>query len=328
MSRGAQQRPPAFGPKRKYRIQRIDPRYLRSDGTPNISNRIYQREDIVYSVARRPVTTVSDTTPVRDLIKMIYETKKRRYPVVDGEGRLIGIVTATDVVNYLGGGDYYNIALNRYKDSMYRVFDAEVSNIMTRDVVYAMYDEPLYKVVERMVHTGYGMLPILTPEMKVYGVITERDVLEMYREFIFGRPVEEVMRTNVETIRSDATLKEAMFKMIELGFRRLPVVDKDGRLVGLMTVHEVIKFYATNEAWKYAKNALLGETHTVPVEKVMKRDVATISPKAMIHDAYSLMKERGVDSLVVVEDGKIVGMLTERDLLHAISLEEIKPKGR
>ena len=80
--------------------------------------------------------------------------------------------------------------------------------------------------------------------------------------------------------------------------------------------HDVMDF----SAWEPAQYTRLLE----PVGDVMKRDLITVAPETTTHAAILLMKERGIGSLPVVKDGRLIGIVTERDFMDIASelLEE------
>ena len=75
------------------------------------------------------------------------------------------------------------------------------------------------------------------------GIFTERDALRlMYRGFDPDQPISEAMVADPVTIRPDASLGTAILRMSSGGYRRLPLVDSDGRVVGLLQVSGVLHY--------------------------------------------------------------------------------------
>jgi len=82
-------------------------RGLRERGPGSLKTHPAQkREGEIMTVAKSPVVTMAPTAPIYDAVKMMSKEGFRRMPIVDpGTKRLLGIVTATDIVNFFGGGD-------------------------------------------------------------------------------------------------------------------------------------------------------------------------------------------------------------------------------
>lgn len=127
--------------------------------------------------------------------------------------------------------------------------------------------------------------------------------------------VRDKMSANVLTVSPDTTLPDALALMQERGIRRLPVVAKD-RLVGIVTLLDLVRASpspATSlSVWEL--NYLLAK---LPVKDVMAKDVLTVSADEPIDDAAMLMREHRVGGLPVMDNGKLVGMITETDIFSA-----------
>ena len=128
--------------------------------------------------------------------------------------------------------------------------------------------------------------------------------------------VQDIMATNVVTIPSSTTITEAKRIMEAHRFRRLPVVDK-GKLVGIVTerrLESVSPSKATSlTVWELSY--LLDKT---PVKEIMERDVVTVSPDMTVEESLNTAQTNKVGALVVVEDGKVVGIVTTNDFFYKI----------
>jgi acetoin utilization protein AcuB len=134
--------------------------------------------------------------------------------------------------------------------------------------------------------------------------------------------VRDWMSSDVVTIRPDTTLPEAHKLMIDEEIRRLPVVDQEGRLVGIVTLGDVRSAEpspATSlSVWEM--NYLLA---ALRIEKVMTRHPKTISPDATIGEAARMMLENRVSGLPVVDqDNHVIGIITESDIFSMVVLHE------
>ena len=96
------------------------------------------------------------------------------------------------------------------------------------------------------------------------------------------------------------------------GFRRLPVVDEAGNLVGIVTLYDLEAFLS-----RAGSPGVLKRQHRV--EQVMKRGVMTISPDCPLEEAASLMVRHKIGSLPVVEEEQIIGIITESDIFSQLA---------
>jgi acetoin utilization protein AcuB len=128
--------------------------------------------------------------------------------------------------------------------------------------------------------------------------------------------VRDIMTTNVVTIPSSTSITDAKRIMEAHRFRRLPVVDK-GKLVGIVTerrLESVSPSKATSlSVWELSY--LLDRT---TVKEIMERDVVTASPDMSAEESVAIAQGHKVGALVVVEDGRVVGIVTTNDIFYKI----------
>lgn len=133
--------------------------------------------------------------------------------------------------------------------------------------------------------------------------------------------VRDVMTHDPTTIDPEAPLATAIAVMRERGLRHLPVQDEAGRLVGLIADRDlrnaVLAPVLAEHLSAIARRRLraAGESlENLRVRDAMTWDVLIIAPDAPIARAAALMLEQRVGSLPVVEGGRLVGIVTERDV--------------
>ena len=131
--------------------------------------------------------------------------------------------------------------------------------------------------------------------------------------------VRDLMTRQVLTIDSADSCLEAVARMHRARVRHLPVVSRDGLLVGIVTDrdlrHHLFSPRVFRELGQTAVEILL---KSVPVADIMSQSVISVSPTDQLVDAARLMLEEKVGSLPVVEAGRVVGILTETDMLRQI----------
>ncbi len=128
--------------------------------------------------------------------------------------------------------------------------------------------------------------------------------------------VRDIMTTNVVTIPSSTSIADAKRIMKVHRFERLPVVDK-GKLVGIVTerrLESVSPSKATSlSIWELSY--ILDKT---PVKEIMERNVITVSPDISAEESLALAQSNRVGSLLVLEDGRVVGIVTTNDFFYKI----------
>ncbi len=297
-------------------------RFLRSNGKPNFSTRVYEKPGELYLIAKKPVVTITHIEPIGKAVKTMTDKGFRRLPVTTATGVLKGIVTATDIVNYFGGGEFFNIIVNRHGGNIYKALEEPVSSIMNSNPIYVTVNDNLAYAIELMVKYNVGGLPVVTPDdMKVYGIITERDVVKYLGGKELGVRVRDVMTKNVITLPYDSSIGEAAKTMIKMGFRRIPLVDEKGYIKGLITARSIVKFFGTNKAFEYVITGKIEEALNAPAYEASIQNIITTSPDEDVGEVATKMTDTGMGSALVIEDSKLVGIITERDIMMLLVIK-------
>jgi len=139
---------------------------------------------------------------------------------------------------------------------------------------------------------------------------------------------ERIQRSPV-TIHPEASFFEARSLIHDKGVRHLPVVDKENRLVGIVTESDIREAGPSDVAMLSVKELtdLLG---TIKVSELMvpREKVITITPDTLIEEAIQLMHDNKIGCLPVVDEGKLYGIFTETDALaHLVDIFGFKQKG-
>jgi acetoin utilization protein AcuB len=128
--------------------------------------------------------------------------------------------------------------------------------------------------------------------------------------------VRDVMTTNVITVPSSTPLIDAERIMQFHKIERLPIVDK-GKLVGIITKNDVLKA-SPSAATSLSRSELLYLLAKLTVKEIMKTNVVTVTPDMPIEQAVALAQAKRVGALVVVENGKVVGIVTTNDIFYKV----------
>jgi len=134
----------------------------------------------------------------------------------------------------------------------------KVEDFMERDVTAVFADETVEEFIHACVRQFRSGLPVVDEEMRVIGIMTERDVIHeivpSYMEMLHStsfipdtnitknrleeikdKPISEYMRKDVNVLKTTDTLLSAATLVLKHGYRFLPVVDEEGHLAGIVT---------------------------------------------------------------------------------------------
>jgi CBS domain-containing membrane protein len=126
------------------------------------------------------------------------------------------------------------------------------------------------------------------------------------------------MSTSVISIHHGEPVSQARKIMVESGVHHLPVVSGDA-LKGIISWSDLLRisFGDAFGADERAVDATLD--HTFTLEQVMSADVITVTPQTTVHEAAEILCKGDFHCLPVVDDGKLVGMVTSSDLLKYLA---------
>ncbi len=252
-----------------------------------------------------PVTLARDADLAKAM-SLMDEYDIRHLPIVEKGGRLVGLVSDRELLEATG-----------WLAGMARRFDVEtVEDIMHTGLETIDAADTVVMASVQMATTRVGCLPVVGDGDVLAGIVTETDLLEAWCR---SKPaaaetatVAQHMSKPVHSVPSATTLAAARQLCASKRIRHLPVVD-DGALVGIVSDRDL----------RRARGA--GESDELPVGKVMTRSVVTVEPSLDLVAAGALMADEAVSALPVVDDGRLVGIVTLRDIVdHAIdALREI-----
>jgi acetoin utilization protein AcuB len=127
--------------------------------------------------------------------------------------------------------------------------------------------------------------------------------------------VRDRMTSNPTIVTTETNLKEALELVRSKPFRHLPVLDKDGKLVGIVTEKSLV--YAspisTTTLSVFEVDYILSRTK---IGQIIQGDVVTVGPDLPIEEAARVMIDHGIGCLPVVEDDKLVGIISDTDIFR------------
>jgi CBS domain-containing protein len=128
--------------------------------------------------------------------------------------------------------------------------------------------------------------------------------------------VRDIMTQNPATLERNETLDLAESVMNLGRIRHMPVVD-DGKLVGILSQRDLFRS-ALITALGFGRKVTSALIKTIKAKEIMTEKVITISPNASIKDAARQMIDKKIGCLPVVEEDRLIGLVTETDMLRYV----------
>jgi len=274
----------------------------------------------ILAIATKDIVTVPPTTTIMSTVKTMLKREFRRIPIADaGTQQLMGIIVCKDIVDFLCGGPRHSLVTGRFGGNILAAVNDEIRKIMEIDVPYLYTDSSIADALNIMKEKSVGCLPILERDgERVSGIVTEQDFMHLVAGIKIGVDISDYMSTNVTTVEPDVTIGTAGKLMVDNGFRRLPVVKND-ILLGIVTAFDILRFLGSGEALTKGAGGI-DDALSVPVKTLVGRDVVWTTSDRDIGDAAQMMAENGVGSLPIIDDGALAGILTERDVVWALTI--------
>jgi CBS domain-containing protein len=118
---------------------------------------------------------------------------------------------------------------------------ATVAEVMNTSVLTVDPTASIGEAAEKMIDAGVGAVVVMEDMARIVGIVTERDILRAVaqRARAAEARVRQWMTESVVTIEPDTKIKDAAKMMFEKNFRHLPVVNKDGRLMGIASLRRL-----------------------------------------------------------------------------------------
>jgi CBS-domain-containing membrane protein len=229
-------------------------------------------------IMNRQVRTVGPNVSIRDAAQVMIETGLRRLPVVEADGRLVGMLTRADLLQAVVTSPLMSPQASSGTQPLQRTGSlAEapaqqrpVSDYINPDVSTVDEQTPIAEVIDALILSPLKRVIVVNAERQVKGIISDVDVLSQMQEDVRpgllsaltgwarGKPARlstgtlqtrpgkarvaaELMNRDVVTVTETTTVQETIERMITTRRKIVPVVDEQGRLVGVVGRSDLLR---------------------------------------------------------------------------------------
>ncbi len=300
-------------------------------------------------VMTRKVISIGADASVREAVERLVGREFRALPVVDGDGRVAGVVSSGDLVARAGLGARIEL-LSAMSEHARRGFLDQlpartVGEIMSRDPATVRTTDSLAAATHLMAERRLKRLPVVDKAGGLVGVLARSDVLRAVGE-TFPRDVAEagehpgaltvgeLMRADAPVVRSDAALSGLLDAIVSTRLNRAVVVDAEERVIGVVSGADIIGAVDPS-ADRGVVGALMRTGRPADGKKtaveLVQRPPLTVQADTTIADAARLMTEAHLKVLCVVDgERRLLGIVDRADLLRAAgdALRELATLGR
>jgi PAS domain S-box-containing protein len=181
-----------------------------------------------------------------------------------------------------------------------------LQDVMIREVLTIPPQATVVEAAKRMAEKNVSCILVADAAGNIVGILSERDILKkvVSKEHPEPPKVAEVMTSSVISAAPNLSIFEASRMMESKNIKRLPILQNE-RLLGIVTLTDLTQALASYGMWR-------------SVGEIMIRDVACIPRGTRISDAATLMAERNISCLIIMDGENTSGIITERDLFKKI----------
>jgi len=297
-------------------------------GSVEQGSRLHEHDGDIMTLAKKEVISVPPSTSIKEAAEKMADHKFRRLPVTDpGTDKLLGIVTSMDILNFLGGGEKFNLMEEKHHDNFLAAINEPIRQIMTRDVKFMTHKDSIVECVIEMLNSNVGAFPIVDNDKnrKLIGIITERDFTFAMAGILTDELVEDFMTEKIITTHPGTPIEGSTKIMVRNKLRRIPVLGKDEKashpeekLVGIVTANDVLEFLGDNKLFTKMESPSGLDVLNTKISEIMEKKVFTVEPLTRLGDLCELFNENDIGGVPVVKNDKVLGIITERDVLKAI----------
>lgn len=251
---------------------------------------------------------VSTNSKLLEAFKKVNDRGIGRVIVVNGE--IKGIISTRDLLTYVverceNGCD---------KGDIFSLVEKDIKLVMTPNPVYVYEEDDVMDALTLMVARNFGSLPVVDEKKDVTGIVTEREMLLLFQDLDQLFSVKKFMTRRITTVYEDVNMLDATKLMIKRGFRRLPVTNEDGKIIGIITAADSLKLL-TKAILKNDPDMFFAKK----VKDVATTEIYSIDPEKSINEAAAIMLMKKIGSLLILDNqSKPEGIITERDLIIAL----------
>ncbi len=294
----------------------------------NLQTKKADNDGDIMKIASKEVVTASQSATIIEIANLMSQKDIRRIPITDpGTGKLLGIVTTMDILDFFGGGKKYNLITEKHKGNFLSAINAPIKEIMTIGVKTMTNKDTIIDAATLMLEEDIGGFPIVDSENNIVGMVTEGDIVKTLQRLISDVEVRDVMATDLITTTPGTKLEAITKIMVRNSLRRVPIVgedvnsaSKEDKLLGFVTASDILKYIGEHKLFAKLFSNEGEDVVNISVEELMITDVISASKYDKLSDVAEKMFDKNIRGLTVVDDetGKLIGIITIRDLLKAV----------
>lgn len=201
-----------------------------------------------------------------------------------------------------------------------------VKDFMDKNPYTISYSAKIAEAVSLMNSNKIDYLLITLGE-KPIGIITNRDILrKLIRNCLLRHSADlnkiqckDIMSSPIKVLNINDNIRKATMMVLQNNIKKLPVLDDSGNLVGIIRHNDIINAYLSQKLEEKESNFTeIKNLGKKAVKEIMIKDVAKLPGNENITTLLDLIFKKKIGSVIITENGKSAGIITERDIMREI----------
>jgi CBS domain-containing protein len=304
-------------------------------------NAFFPRQLRVRDAMTAKPQSIAAGAPLSEAARMLLSSVFSGLPVVDNQGRPLGIITQGDLIHK--GGMPLRLGLLAETDQdrraavLAQMASRRADTVMSAPAVTISHDQPLSEAVDLMLERRLKRLPVVDDHGTLVGILSRLDIFRtVMREapdwqsfkaqniqVAHLKTVGDIVRRDTHAVAPDTPIGEVIRVIGSNDIQRVAVVDGQGKLLGLISDRDLLRYFKTDPTGVWGalakiKGALVEDRlGATPASAVMQTGLITVQESHTVEEAIALMTQKALKRLPVVDgEGRFKGMISRDSLLR------------
>lgn len=256
----------------------------------------------IRDVMTKEIISVDKDVDLSHVLSLMKKHEITKIPVVSDK-KLIGVITDNIIAYKLGSKRKRGIPASRL----------HASSVTEKNIEIISPDTEIKTVLRKVGEPGPTML-FIKDDDKLRGVVTKADLLPLVKS---DKKIKDLMQKKLHVVAPDDRVIHARRIMIDENIARLPVLHL-GKLVGIISDTE-ITFALADLKKSFSIGKQKHQLDELLIKDVMKSPVIWTEPNITAAQAAKIMLKNNIGALPIIQDDKLIGIVTRTDLLKTIS---------